>query len=53
MGFTPCAYGCTSYSAQGQVDQSAEFFENPRDNHLPILKGLNRWRCGLMPHGFG
>jgi len=23
------------------MDQSEEFLENPRDNHLPSLKGLN------------
>jgi len=26
------------------MEQSEEFLENPRDNHLPIPKGLNR--CG-------
>ena len=34
--------------------QSEEALENPRDNHLPILKGLNRCGgVGLMPRGFG
>ena len=43
-GCTPCAQGCAGDSAQGPMDQSEEFLENPRDNHLPIPKGLNR--CG-------
>ena len=40
--------------ARGQMHQSEEALENPRDNRLPILKGLN---CcggvGGMPRGFG
>jgi len=35
------------------MEQSEEAFENPRDNHLPIPKGLNRCGgVGLMPRGF-
>ena len=36
------------------MDPSEEFLENPRDNHLPIPKGLNR--CGgegSKTRGFG
>ena len=43
-GCTPCAQGCAGDSARGPMDQSEEFLENPRDNRLPIPKGLNR--CG-------
>ena len=43
-GCTPCAQGCAGDFARGPMDQSEEFLENPRDNHLPIPKGLNR--CG-------
>jgi len=42
MGFTPCAQGYTIDVASGPVVQSEEFFGSPRDNRLPILKGLNR-----------
>ena len=53
-GFTPCAQGRAGDSARGQMDQSKEAVENPRDNHLPIPKGLNRCGgVGLMPRGFG
>ena len=44
MGCTPCAHGCAGDCARGPMDQSEEALENPRDNHLPIPKGLNR--CG-------
>ena len=42
-GFTPCAQGRAGDSARGPMEQT-EALENPRDNHLPIPKGLNR--CG-------
>jgi len=30
------------------MDQSEEFLGKPRDNHFPILKGLNHsWQSGL------
>ena len=53
-GFTPCAHGCARDSARGLMDQSEEFLENTRDNHLPIPKGLNRCGgVGLNARGFG
>ena len=49
-GCTPCAQGCASDPARGQMEQTEEFLENPRDTHLPIPKGLNRCGgAGLMP----
>jgi len=54
MGFTPCAQGCVGGSARGRMEQSEEALKDPRDNHLPIPKGLNR--CGgveLKTRGFG
>jgi len=41
-GCTPCAQGCAGGSARGPKDQPEEFLEIPRDNRLPIPKGLNR-----------
>ena len=53
-GLTPCAQGRTGDSARGQMHQSEEFLENPRDNHLPIPKGLNCCSdVGLNARGFG
>jgi len=53
-GCTPCAQGCAGDSAREPMEQSEEVLENPRVNHLPIPKALNR--CGGvagMPRGFG
>jgi len=54
-GCTPCAQGCAGDSARGPMEQSEEALKDPRDNRLPILKGLNRYGGGieLKTRGFG